>query len=36
VHVPVAQSFALEEVARAYEFFAQPGKFGKVVLQVEE
>jgi len=29
VHVPVAQSFALEEVARAYEFFAQPGKFGQ-------
>jgi len=31
----VAQSFALEEWP-AYEFFAQPGKFGKVVLQVEE
>lgn len=36
VHVPVAQSFALEDVALAYEFFAQPGKFGKVVLRVEE
>jgi NADPH2:quinone reductase len=36
VHVPVAQSFALEEVAEAYEYFAQPGKFGKVVLRIEE
>lgn len=36
VHVPIAQSFALGEVARAYEYFAQPGKFGKVVLRVEE
>jgi NADPH:quinone reductase-like Zn-dependent oxidoreductase len=35
VHVPVAQSFALDDVASAYEFFAQPGKFGKVVLRVE-
>jgi len=36
VHVPVAQSFALEDVADAYDYFAQPGKFGKVVLRVEE
>ena len=36
VRVPVAQSFALEEVAEAYEYFAQPGKFGKVVLRIEE
>lgn len=36
LHVPVAQSFALEEVAGAYEYFAKPGKFGKVVLRVEE
>jgi NADPH:quinone reductase-like Zn-dependent oxidoreductase len=36
IAVPVAQSFALEEVARAYDYFAQPGKFGKVVLRVEE
>jgi NADPH:quinone reductase-like Zn-dependent oxidoreductase len=35
VRVPVAQSFALEEVAQAYEYFARPGKFGKVVLRVE-
>jgi NADPH:quinone reductase len=33
--VPVAQSFALDDVARAYDYFAQPGKFGKVVLRVE-
>jgi NADPH:quinone reductase-like Zn-dependent oxidoreductase len=36
LHVPVAQSFALSEVTEAYEYFAQPGKFGKVVLRVEE
>jgi NADPH2:quinone reductase len=36
LHVPVAQSFALEDVARAYEYFAEPGKFGKVVLRVDE
>jgi NADPH:quinone reductase-like Zn-dependent oxidoreductase len=35
VHVPVAQSFALDDVALAYDHFAQPGKFGKVVLRVE-
>jgi len=36
VRVPIAQSFALEDVARAYEYFAQPGKFGKVVLRIDE
>jgi NADPH:quinone reductase len=36
ISVPVAQSFNLDEVARAYDYFAQPGKFGKVVLRVEE
>src|ERR1039458_2023188 len=36
VRVPVARSFVLEEVAEAYEYFAQPGKFGKVVLRIEE
>lgn len=30
--VPVAASFPLSEVDEAYEFFAQPGKFGKVLL----
>lgn len=36
VHVPIAKSFALDDVARAYDYFAQPGKFGKVVLRVDE
>ena len=36
LHVPLAQSFALDEAAAAYEYFAQPGKFGKVVLRVDE
>jgi hypothetical protein len=35
MHVPVAHTFALDEVAEAYDYFAQPGKFGKVVLRVE-
>lgn len=33
--VPIAKVFPLEEAAAAYEFFAQPGKFGKVILQVD-
>ncbi|MGB8196065.1 MAG: zinc-binding dehydrogenase [Acidimicrobiales bacterium] len=36
IFVPVAQTFALDDVAQAYDHFAQPGKFGKVVLRVEE
>jgi NADPH2:quinone reductase len=36
VHVPIAKSFALDEVAEAYAFFARPGKFGKVVLRMDE
>jgi NADPH:quinone reductase len=36
LHVPVARTFALEEAAAAYDYFAQPGKFGKVVLRIEE
>jgi NADPH:quinone reductase-like Zn-dependent oxidoreductase len=35
LHVPIAQSFGLDEATEAYEYFAQPGKFGKVVLRVE-
>lgn len=31
--VPIAKAFSLEEAAAAYDFFAQPGKFGKVVLR---
>ena len=32
VTVVVAATFALDEVAAAYERFATPGKLGKVVL----
>jgi hypothetical protein len=32
----VAQSFAIDEAAAAYEYFARPGKFGKVVLRIDE
>jgi NADPH2:quinone reductase len=34
--VPVARGFDLGDVEEAYSFFAQPGKFGKVVLRVEQ
>ena len=30
--VPVAQSFALDDVAAAYDRFAAGGKLGKIVL----
>jgi NADPH2:quinone reductase len=33
--VPIAKTFSLDEAARAYEYFAQPGKFGKVILKVD-
>lgn len=36
LQVPLAQSFELADAASAYEYFARPGKFGKVVLRVEE
>lgn len=32
LHVPIARSFPLAEAAEAYEYFAVPGKLGKVVL----
>jgi hypothetical protein len=34
--VPLANVFELREGARAYDYFAQPGKFGKVVLRMDE
>jgi NADPH:quinone reductase-like Zn-dependent oxidoreductase len=34
VHVPVQETFPLERVREAYEAFAVPGKFGKLVLTV--
>jgi NADPH:quinone reductase-like Zn-dependent oxidoreductase len=33
--VPVASVFSLDEATEAYEYFAQPGKFGKVILRVD-
>jgi NADPH:quinone reductase len=33
--VPVAKAFDLDDVADAYDYFAQPGKFGKVILRVD-
>ncbi len=32
IKVPVARTFSLVDAAAAYEYFATPGKFGKVVL----
>jgi NADPH:quinone reductase-like Zn-dependent oxidoreductase len=36
LRVPLAQSFELADAAAAYEHFARPGKFGKIVLLVEQ
>ena len=36
IGVPLAGVFSLSDAPAAYEFFAQPGKFGKVVLRVDE
>lgn len=36
ITVPLAQTFALEDVEAAYDFFAQPGKFGKVLLAMPD
>jgi putative PIG3 family NAD(P)H quinone oxidoreductase len=35
LHVPVADTFALEDAAAAYERFAAGGKLGKIVLIIE-
>ena len=35
LHVPIDRAFDLEDVSSAYDHFAAPGKFGKVVLRVE-
>jgi NADPH:quinone reductase-like Zn-dependent oxidoreductase len=34
IDVPLAKVFPFDEASAAYEYFAQPGKFGKVVLRV--
>jgi NADPH:quinone reductase-like Zn-dependent oxidoreductase len=36
LRVPLARSFALHDATNAYEFFGHSGKFGKVVLSVEQ
>lgn len=36
LRVPIARSFDLSNAASAYDYFAQPGKFGKVVVRVEQ
>ncbi len=36
LRMPIARAFALDDAAQAYEYFAQPGKFGKVVLRVDQ
>jgi len=33
--IPVAQTFPLERASDAYDYFAEPGKFGKVMLLAE-
>jgi NADPH2:quinone reductase len=32
--VPLAETFPLEEVAKAYDRFAEGGKLGKIVLEI--
>lgn len=34
--VPLARSFALDDALMAYKYFAEPGKFGKVMLSVDD
>jgi NADPH2:quinone reductase len=34
--VPVAKTFPLANAEEAYEFFSRPGKFGKIILRVDE
>lgn len=36
LRVPLARRFALEQAAQAYDYFARPGKFGKVILHVDD
>jgi NADPH:quinone reductase-like Zn-dependent oxidoreductase len=36
VRVPVARSFELDAAGAAYEYFAESGKFGKVILRVDQ
>jgi NADPH2:quinone reductase len=36
LRVPVARSYELNDAAQAYDYFSQSGKFGKVVLRVDQ
>jgi len=36
LRIPIAQSFALDDVNDAYEYFASSGKLGKVILHVDQ
>lgn len=36
LRVPIARAFDLADASSAYSYFAQPGKFGKVVLRVDQ
>ncbi len=36
LRVPIARSFSFDEAATAYEYFARPGKLGKVVLRIPD
>jgi NADPH:quinone reductase-like Zn-dependent oxidoreductase len=36
IAVPIAKTFDLRDATTAYEYFGQPGKFGKVVLLVND
>jgi NADPH:quinone reductase-like Zn-dependent oxidoreductase len=36
IAVPIAKTFDLRDAVAAYEYFSQPGKFGKVVLLVRD
>jgi NADPH:quinone reductase-like Zn-dependent oxidoreductase len=36
LRVPSAGRFNFEDINRAYNFFAQPGKFGKVIVSIRE
>jgi len=36
LHVPISRVFEVEQVSEAYEYFAESGKFGKVIVHVSD
>ena len=36
LHVPISRVFDLEQIAEAYDYFGESGKFGKVVVHVSD